>query len=279
MIEDRNFDGIALKFAKNIYDTDKGRIRQFIIWQDLQLALNAIYSNAIYSNTISPNTVFSEATNSKLKPLHILDAGGGLAQLSQKLAKLGHQISLCDLSLEMLQQAKIDIAQNGLSDRYQFINAPVQSIANYLSEQVDVVLFHAVMEWLAEPKLALDIVLEQVKPGGVASILFYNYHGLVFKNAICGNIPHILDGMPHRKRFKLQPLHAFKPEEVYQWIEEAGFKIAGSSGIRSFHDYLGKDNLGEFQFDELLELEQQFCRQEPYRSLARYIHVWAVKTK
>ncbi len=256
--EDRNFDDIAHKFAKNIYGSDKGEIRQIIVWEDLELALNEFADE---------NT-----------PLHVLDAGGGLAQMSQKIAAQGHHVSLCDLSSEMLALAKEDIAKAGLLEQYRLIHSPVQKIAEHLDDKVDFVMFHAVMEWLANPKEALDILLDQVKPGGIASIMFYNHHGLVLKNVICGNIPHVLDGMPHRKRFKLQPQKGLKPEDVYQWIEDAGFDIQGKSGIRSFSDYIGNmEYMGDYDFEDVLALEKQLCRQEPYLSLGRYIHVWAKK--
>nr|WP_202633813.1 tRNA uridine 5-oxyacetic acid(34) methyltransferase CmoM [Vibrio parahaemolyticus] len=256
--EDRNFDDIAHKFAKNIYGSDKGEIRQIIVWEDFLQILSEL--------------------DASQQPLEVLDAGGGLAQMSQKLAKLGHRVALCDLSSEMLQLAKQDIEKNGLLEQYRLIHSPVQSIAEHMEEQVDLVMFHAVMEWLADPKTALETVLEQVKPGGIASVMFYNHHGLVYKNVVCGNIPHILDGMPHRKRFKLQPQKGLKPEDVYQWIEEAGFSICGKSGIRSFSDYIGNmQYMGDYEFEDVLALEKQLCRQEPYLSLGRYIHVWAKK--
>ena len=256
--EDRNFDDIAHKFAKNIYGSDKGEIRQVIVWEDLQQAIDAV-----------------KPAGNKLE---VLDAGGGLAQMSQKLAKLGHAITLCDLSSEMLQIAEQDIANNGLLEQYRLIHSPVQSIAQHMDSKVDMVMFHAVMEWLADPKAALEILLEQVKSGGVASIMFYNHHGLVYKNVVCGNIPHVLNGMPHRKRFKLQPQKGLKPEEVYSWIEQSGFEICGKSGIRCFSDYIGNmEYMGDYEFEDVLALEKQLCRQEPYLSLGRYIHVWAKK--
>lgn len=256
MIEDRNFDDIAHKFAKNIYGSEKGDIRQTIVWADLMEAIKQLEGIE--------------------KPLHILDAGGGLAQMSQKLASNGHQVTLCDISSEMLLLAKQEIEKHQLLDQYRFIHTPVQTLSEQLEEKVDMALFHAVMEWLAEPKQALETVLNQIRPNGMASIMFYNHHGLVFKNVICGNIPHVLEGMPHRKRFKLQPQKGLLPEDVYQWIEDAGFEICGKSGIRSFHDYIGNmEYMGEFQFEDVLELEKRLCRQEPYLSLGRYIHVWA----
>jgi S-adenosylmethionine-dependent methyltransferase len=276
--EDRNFDDIAHKFAKNIYGSEKGEIRQTIVWEDLQDALTLLLGS---QDTLAALPEKSPEVGKKsCKPMHVLDAGGGLAQMSQRIAELGHRVTLCDLSSEMLQLAQRDIEHNGLLDHYRLVHSPVQNIAGYLDEKVDMVLFHAVMEWLAQPEEALKTVLEQVRPGGLASIMFYNHHGLVLKNVICGNIPHILDGMPHRKRFKLQPQKGLKPEEVYQWIEAAGFEICGKSGIRSFHDYIGNmQYTGDYQFEDVLALEKQLCRQEPYLSLGRYIHVWARKAE
>ncbi len=258
MTEDRNFDDIAHKFAKNIYGSDKGEIRQVIVWEDIERILS----------------IFPQQST----PLHVLDAGGGMAQLSQKLALMGHKVTLCDLSREMLELAKGEIESKELLNQYQFIHSPIQQLSDHLSDNVDLILFHAVMEWLADPKAALQGLLEHVRPGGVASVMFYNHHGLVYKNVVCGNIPHVLQGMPFRKRFKLQPQKGLIPQDVYQWIEESDFEILGKSGIRCFSDYIGnRQNMGEYTPEDVLELERQLCRQEPYLSMGRYIHVWARK--
>ncbi len=256
--QDRNFDDIADKFARNIYGSGKGDIRQAVVWQDLQDILSCLGED---------------------KALRVLDAGGGLAQLSQQLAKRGHQIILCDLSSQMLALAEKEIERNGLLAHYQFIHSPVQDLDQHLSEPVDLILFHAVMEWLGEPREALESLLTKLRPGGIASIMFYNQNGLLFKNLICGNLTHVEQGMPHRKRFKLQPQKGLKPELVYQWIENAGFNLLGKSGVRTFHDYMQKTRPGDYTFEQVIALEQQFCRQEPFISLGRYIHVWAQKTE
>jgi len=39
---DRNFDDISHKFAKNIYGTNKGKIREAIVWQELENILASI---------------------------------------------------------------------------------------------------------------------------------------------------------------------------------------------------------------------------------------------
>ena len=82
-MQDRNFDDIAEKFARNIYGTTKGKIRQAVVWQDLTGLLAQLPQ----------------------RPLRILDAGGGEGHMACQLAELGHQVLLCDLSGEMIQRA------------------------------------------------------------------------------------------------------------------------------------------------------------------------------
>ncbi|KAE8178646.1 tRNA uridine 5-oxyacetic acid(34) methyltransferase CmoM [Photobacterium carnosum] len=256
MKKDRNFDDLAKKFADNIYGTAKGQIRQVVVWQDIEYILQEL-------NGVSP--------------LQVLDAGGGIGQISQKIAALGHYVTLCDLSSEMLTLAEQEIAKNGLVEQYRLVHSPIQEISEHIEAPVDLILFHAVMEWLADPIATLTGLLDNVKPGGVISVMFYNYNGLLFKNLICGNLTHIEQGMPHRKRFKLQPQQDIKPDDVYQCLTTAGFDIMGKTGVRTFHDYMQHDRMGDYSFEQVLDMEQKLCRQEPFLSLGRYIHVYARK--
>ena len=80
-MQDRNFDDIAEKFSRNIYGTTKGQLRQAILWQDLEPLLAQL----------GPG------------PLRVLDAGGGEGQTAIKVAQLGHHVTLCDLSAEMVE--------------------------------------------------------------------------------------------------------------------------------------------------------------------------------
>jgi S-adenosylmethionine-dependent methyltransferase len=81
--------------------------------------------------------------------------------MSQKIAQRGHDVTLCDLSSEMLKLARADIEKHGLLSQYQLVHSPVQEIEQHLTEKVDMVLFHAVMEWLGDPKTALEKCLKK----------------------------------------------------------------------------------------------------------------------
>jgi len=74
----------------------------------------------------------------------------------------------------------------------------------------------------------------------------------------------------------LSPDYPRDPEQVYRWLEECGFVIEQRAGIRVFSDYM-KPRDEPKSDDEIIEMERRYCRQEPFLSLGRYIHVTARK--
>ena len=241
-MRDRNFDDIAEKFARNIYGTTKGRLRQTILWQDLDILLARFGS----------------------KKLRVLDAGGGEGQTAIKMAERGHHVILCDLSAEMIARAESAAAEKGVSDNMQFIHCAAQDIAQHLESPVDLILSHAVL-WSI------------LCPGGALSLMFYNANGLLMRNVLVGNFGYVQQGMYKKKRRTLSPDFPRDPQQVYGWLEAMGWQIAGKTGIRVFHDYLRDKQKQHDCFDALTELETRSGRQEPWISLGRYIHVTAHK--
>ncbi|HDG1710316.1 TPA: tRNA uridine 5-oxyacetic acid(34) methyltransferase CmoM [Kluyvera ascorbata] len=254
-MKDRNFDDIADKFSRNIYGTTKGQLRQAILWQDLDALLAKM----------GP------------QPLRILDAGGGAGQTAIKMAERGHHVTLCDLSEEMIARATQAACEKGVSHNMHFVQCAVQDVAEHLESPVDLILFHAVLEWVAEPQDVLNTLWSVLRPGGALSLMFYNANGLLMRNMVVGNFDYVALGMPKKKRRTLSPNYPRDPQQVYRWLEESGWQIDEKTGVRVFHDYLRDKQMQKNSFDILLELETRYCRQEPYISLGRYIHVTALK--
>lgn len=254
-MQDRNFDDIAEKFSRNIYGTTKGQLRQAILWQDLDVLLAAMGT----------------------QPLRILDAGGGEGQTAIKMAERGYHVTLCDLSAEMIARASQAASDKGVSHNMHFIQCAAQDVAGHLESPVDLILFHAVLEWVAEPQEALNTLWSVLRPGGALSLMFYNANGLLMHNMVAGNFDYVALGMPKKKKRTLSPNYPRDPQQVYSWLEEIGWQINGKTGVRVFHDYLRDKHKQQDSYDILLELETRYCRQEPYISLGRYIHVTALK--
>lgn len=248
---DRNFNDLVGHFQKNIYDTPKGKIRLEILWRDLLQAIPDL---------------------KQIQHMRILDAGAGLGYMAGQLADLGHELVLCDVSDEILQQAQHHLSQNHPRASFQLINSAVQELHQHINEQFDLVLFHAVLEWLAEPHHALLQLLKFVKPGGYLSLMFYNKHSLTYRHLLNANFKILMHGEP-RVGERLVPISPLDPAQVEDWLNDAGMQIISRSGVRVIFDYLNHTEKQRLNMDELMEMERRYSRLKPYADLARYQHL------
>lgn len=249
--QDRVFDGLAQRFQRKIYDDPRGAIRLTILQDDLEPLV----------------------TQAK-RPLQVLDAGGGLGQMSIWLAQQGHQVVLAEPSAEMLQRAETAIEQQGLQDSIHLLQSSVQELADHGCGPFDLIVFHAVLEWLARPHDVLEQLLHCLKPGGWLSLMFFNHHSTVMRRLIAGDFEILRQGVTaNHGQQGLAPISPLKPEEVMGWLQEMGMVVETWSGIRCFYDYMHQNIRKQVDLAEVIPLERQYSRLEPWRSLARYQHM------
>ena len=253
MKQDIYFDELSDRIRKNVYSGVKGRLRLSLVGDDLDQALTSG------------------------KPLRILDAGGGLGQMTVRLVEEGHELSFCEPSGQMMQQAQAVFEEHGIRDRVQLYACPVQDLDIRKTGQFDLILFHAVLEWLAEPKATLQKLLEFLLPDGSISVMFFNVHSIIIKNLLRGNFKKVLSREYGGQGDALTPIHPLDPDEVIGWFKDWDYQISTHTGIRSFYDYLPRDLAAKRSFEDIYELEREFSRKDPYRGMARYVHLIARK--
>jgi S-adenosylmethionine-dependent methyltransferase len=248
---DRNFDDLAQRFKRNIYDSMKGKLRLAILRRDFAEHL--------------PNA-----------PINILDVGAGQGQWALELLTAGHRVCLTDISQQMLTLAQEQLSASNLSLEMQaqarFLRIPVQNLANEMNEQFDLIQCHAVMEWLEDPQQIFVWLKPLLKKNGWCSIIFYNRHGLIFKNLLRTNYTKVANKDFRGRKGSLTPIHAFDSDEVLAWAKSAGFELMSRSGIRVFHDYILDKNHYAKNPEMVEQLELQYSQLPPYRDLGRYIH-------
>ncbi|NMH66852.1 methyltransferase domain-containing protein [Shewanella salipaludis] len=249
-MQDKNFDKLAQKFAKNIYGTPKGEIRAAVLWRDLQPALAALGD----------------------RKLRILDAGGGFGFFSQKLAALGHQVVLCDISAAMLAQARQQIDAAAMPLDIRLLHAPIQALSLAEHGRFDLILCHAVAEWLSDARQTLTDLLTLLAPGGLFSLMFYNKEAMRFHNLVSGNFDYVEQDFKVKKKVGLTPPHPLYIQQVRAWFDAWRLTLECQSGVRVIHDYLKHQQPHNFSQQKLLQMELQYSQQEPYLSLGRYVH-------
>lgn len=259
-LQDRNFDPISDHFAKKVYGGLKGRIRLAVLNKDINQSLDAL--------------------SQKLgRPLRILDVGAGLAQISLSLSQ-SHQVTINDISTNMLNLAKQHAAEQGIDTTdVRFIACPYQALPEQLGdEQFDVILCHAVLEWLGEPQQIMAFFDRYLSDGGVLSLCFYNPASLIYRNLVMGNF-YQLDAPKTADQKSLTPNHPVAPEVVENWLTERQYQIVIRSGIRVFSDYAPLKRGGLNNPDDIVAMELKYARQMPFRLMGRYLHLVAVASR
>lgn len=247
---DQSFAAMGDKFQRNIYATTKGRLRLAVLQRDL-------------------------ATFQAGPALRILDVGGGLGQLSGWFIGAGHEVTHTDIAAEMVAEARLMHQHQG-QVAYRYEVAAVQDLPERLGDQrYDLILCHAVLEWMANPVDALHIIHSLLAPNGQLSLMFYNRNAKYFANAIYGNFDYVQSNLKVKKTVRLSPQQPLDPEQVEHWIAAQNGQVTSKTGVRVIHDYLRNPKDAE-QFDQLLEIEFRFNQQAPFRDLGRYLH-WLVR--
>jgi S-adenosylmethionine-dependent methyltransferase len=253
-VQDKNFDHLASKLAKNIYGTPKGEVRAAVIWRDLSLALSHFGTQR----------------------LRILDAGGGFGFFTQKLAKLGHSVTLCDISTEMLTLARSQIsayeAEHKCRLDIELLHAPIQQLKPEQHGQYDLVMCHAVAEWLSDAEHTLAGLTQLIKPTGLFSLMFYNKEAMRFHSLISGNFDYVAADFKVKKRVGLTPTHPLYIQDVKRWLDSWEMALMSESGVRVIYDYLKSHQATNLDFAQLIEMELKYSQQPPYIQLGRYVH-------
>lgn len=243
-MKDRHFDALATRFAEKIYGGAKGAIRLAVLQADLAEALPE-------------------------RPLRVLDIGAGLGHMALWLAERGHQVTLAEPAAPMLEGARERFADAGQAGT--FIQAPWQDLPAQLDEPYDLVLCHAVLEWLAEPETILPVLHQLTRTDGLLSLAFYNRDALVYRNLLKGHFRKLRSNSLAGEKQSLTPQKPLDPRELQAHLEGL-WDIQSQSGVRVFHDYMPRDFQTKADLHELLEMELAHRRHPAFAGLGRYLH-------
>ena len=243
-MNDRHFDELATRFAEKIYGGAKGAIRLAVLQADLAEAL--------------PD-----------RPLRILDIGAGLGHMALWLAERGHQLTLAEPAAPMLDGARERFA--AANRQATFIQAPWQDLLGELTEPYDLVLCHAVLEWLAEPEAILPVLHQLTRTDGLLSLAFYNRDALVYRNLLKGHFRKMRRNTLAGEKHSLTPQKPLDPRELRAQLEGL-WQVEAESGVRVFHDYMPTEFQARAELLDLLEMELAHRRHPAFAGLGRYLH-------
>ena len=243
-MSDRHFDELATRFAEKIYGGAKGAIRLAVLQADLAEALPE-------------------------RPLRVLDVGAGLGHMALWLAEHGHHVTLAEPAEPMLAGARERFAQAGVAAT--FIHAPWQDLPGRFEAPFDLVICHAVLEWLAEPAAILPALHGLTAADGWLSLAFYNKDALIYRNLLKGHLRKLRKDEFAGEKQSLTPQRPLDPRELESQLA-THWQVEHRSGVRVFHDYMPRDFQAKAQLADLLEMELAHRRHPAFAGLGRYLH-------
>ena len=141
-------------------------------------------------------------------------------------------------------------------------------------EMFDAVLCHGVLMYLEDPRPMIRALSALLRPGGIVSVLAKNATALAMRSALEGRYQDALSSLKverDRGRFGFIT-RGDTVENLYEAFREAGVEALQWYGVRVFTDHLGDRMPGE-DLPEVFELEWEAGRREPYKSVARLLHL------
>lgn len=249
-----NFDGLFNRFSQQIYQSRKGRLRMQLI-------------DALYRKYLPVES---------LNNAEVLDAAGGLGQMSHWFLSEGCRVDYFDVSQEMVDsvEANFSSAINAGA-----LTTRCSSITDLKPEKpYSIVNAHAVLEWLEEPFESLENLCASVVPGGFLGLMVYNRNMLMLRHLMRGTMQRAMNGNIAGDRKGLTPISPLDPLEVIAFLEAKGFKVLCQAGIRTFSDLAEKTVIDWYEEKALFEAELELCELRPYCDIGRYVLLIAQKS-
>ena len=178
----------------------------------------------------------------------------------------------------MLRTARecLDRENEGVRGRVRLVRGPGEEAVSTLGrETFDASLCHGVLMYLEESGPLVEALVDIVRPGGLVSILTKNADALAMRPALEGRYRDALvafdsDRDTGRLGVKNQ---AHTVAGISEMLEERGVEVVRWYGVRVFTDHLGDLAPGP-DLPEVLAAEWEAAgRRDPYRGVARLVHV------
>jgi S-adenosylmethionine-dependent methyltransferase len=205
--------------------------------------------------------------------LDIVDVGGGTGGFAVPLASLGHRVTVVDPNPDALAALQRRAAEAGVAEAIRAEQGDAGTLVPVVGRSsADLVICHGVLEYVEDPRTAVEDAVDVVRPGGFLSLLVANRLGAVLARAVSGRFSearHLLDD-PDGRSGETDPLpRRFDEETLRGLLARRPTRVRLVHGVRLFTDLLpGALVDGDPEAaGGLLDLERHIADHPAYRSL------------
>lgn len=258
MVGDDTWASLADRFADEAYASVKGRLRTYVLHQQL------------LEHLPSP-------------PAPVLDVGGGAGHQSFPLAQAGYDVTLLDPSQAMLDKAQQRLHR--LPGEAQERVTLLQADGEHADEAVNgqrfaAVLCHGVLGYVDQPEPLVDRLCRCAAAGGIVSIMTSNANAMAVRPALERRWDDALASFDVRSEIGVLgvPGRADTVEELSRLMGSRGVEPLRWYGVWLFVDWLEfsgaeLDPSDAKQVAAMAAVELEASRRDPYRQLSRAFHL------
>lgn len=258
VVGDDIWASLADRFADEAYASVKGRVRTYVLHQQL------------LEHLPSP-------------PAPVLDVGGGAGHQSFPLAQAGYDVTLLDPSQAMLDKAQQRLHR--LPGEAQERVTLLQADGEHADEAVNgqrfaAVLCHGVLGYVDRPEPLVDRLCRCAAAGGIVSIMTGNANAMAVRPALERRWDDALASFDVRSEIGVLgvPGRADTVEELSRLMPSRGVEPLRWYGVWLFVDWLEfsgaeLDPSDAKQVAAMAAVELEASRRDPYRQLSRVFHL------
>jgi len=258
VVGDDTWAALADQFADGAYASVKGRVRTYVMHQQLLEHLPP-------------------------PPAPVLDVGGGAGHQSFPLAQAGYDVTLLDPSQAMLDKARqrLERLPEGVQRRVTLVQADGENAGEAVhGQRFAAVLCHGVLGYLEQPEPVIDQLCQCAAAGGVVSIMAGNANVAAVRPALERRWDDALASFDARSEIGVLglPTRADTVEELSELIRSRGVEPLRWYGVWLFVDWLDfsgaeLDPSDSQQVAAAAAVELEASRRDPYRQLSRIFHL------
>ncbi|HUZ78968.1 MAG TPA: methyltransferase [Chloroflexota bacterium] len=254
---DDPWQALAEPFVEGAYATVKGKVRTFVLHQQLMAHL-------------PPG------------PVSILDVGGGAGHQSYPLARVGHEVTLLDPSAAMLAKAEQRLSAESpeVQRRVRLIQAPGESAAEAVGgQQFAAVLCHGVLLYQPNPAPLLAALCRCVQPNGLVSVMTLNAATMAVRHAVARRWAEALAGFEATEEVGQlgTPTRGDTVEGLTGLLAGLGVIVHAWYGVLLFSDWVDLALEGT-DIAAVARVELQASLRDPYRQLSRAFHLLGTRS-
>jgi S-adenosylmethionine-dependent methyltransferase len=229
------------------------------------------------------NVIRQEVIARQLAPeaypgMTVLDVGCGQGTQALRLAALGCSVTGIEPSSALLQLCADQALDRGL--QVELIQSRMEELDEVLGgRQFDLVTCHGVFMYLGDRSAGIQSLARHRFDAGKLSITFRNGHALAMRPALRRDWTGALEAFDSLKYVNELGLRAVadRIEDVESDLRDAGLGLITWYGVRVFNDAIPADTAvpdGD-ELADLLDLEEEAGRTDPYRLMGSQLHVIA----